>query len=307
VHATSGQEAWNIGVDVGGTKIAAGAVDIMTGTVSHQRQAPTRPERGFQSVLETIAGLVETTAGGLASDGRGVSAIGVAVPELVDAAGCIRSHSLLDWDGDALVARLKTIAPAVVASDVRCAAQAEATFGAGRPYRLFAYVTIGTGISSALVQDGTPLVGARGGAMVLTSGSLAFPCPGCGAANDFVLEEYASGPALARRYFEATAQEARDAETVTAAANAGDPVAREIVDSATAALGSAIGWLVNVLDPEAVVVGGGIGLSGGRYWDCLVQNSRMHIWNCDARDLPIIAAGLGPDSGVIGAAEAAQK
>jgi glucokinase len=157
------------------------------------------------------------------------------------------------------------------------------------------------------VQDGVPLVGARGGALVLSSGTLGVPCPECSNWTEFVLESYASGPALARRYAEATGQPVADAHVVIAAANAGEPEATRIVDSAADALGSALGWLVNVIDPEAIVVGGGLGLAPGRYRDRLVTATREHIWNPAARELPFVSATLGIDAGVIGAALSAYR
>jgi glucokinase len=68
------------------------------------------------------------------------------------------------------------------------------------------------------------------------------------------------------------------------------------------ALGSSIGWLVNVLDPEAVIVGGGLGTAGGQYWDMMVDSVREHVWSAASRDLPVLMAALGPDAGLIGAA-----
>jgi glucokinase len=243
----------------------------------------------------------------LIREGSPARAIGIGLPELVDADGRICSPHLVDWSAMPLVERLGTLARVTVTSDVRAAAVAEATFGAGRPFPLFAYVTIGTGISSTVIQDGVPLVGARGGAMVLSSGSLGVPCPECSGWTEFVLEQYASGPALARRYTAATGHSVAGAEAVIAAAHEGDANAIEIVDSAANALGSAVGWLVNVIDPEAVVVGGGLGLAPGRFQERLAAATREHIWNPGARALPILPALLGVDAGVIGAALSAHR
>jgi glucokinase len=293
---------WSIGVDVGGTKIAAGAVELGSGAVAFRRETPTRPERGAAALLADIEMLAETIAGELRSDGRVPAAVGIGVPELVDAAGHIRSAHLLDWSTIPLTDRLGAIAPAFIAADVRAAALAEARHGAGREFDSFAYISIGSGISSTVVQDGVPLVGARGGALVLSSGSLGVPCPECSTWTEFVLEDYASGPALARRYAAATGQVVEGAEAVIAAANDGDATAVRIVDSAADALGSSLGWLVNVLDPEAIVVGGGLGLAPGRFRDRLIEATRNHIWNPGARGLSFVSAALGADAGLIGAA-----
>lgn len=307
MNACRPQEDRVIGVDVGGTKIAAGAVDPGSGAISHRRETPTRSESSGAEVLADIVALADAVGWDLRREGRFPSAVGIGVPELVDMVGAIRSAHLLDWSALPLAERLGRIAPAFITADVRAAALAEARYGAGRGFALFAYVSIGTGISSAVVQDGIPLAGARGGALVLSSGSLGVPCPTCSNWTEFVLETYASGPALARRYAAATGQTVTGAETVIAAANGGESVALDIVDSAADALGSSLGWLVNVLDPEAIVIGGGLGLAPGRFRDRLVDATRTHIWNPGARGLPFLSATFGADAGVIGAALAAHR
>ena len=78
-----------------------------------------------------------------------------------------------------------------------------------------------------------------------------------------------------------------------------------MVREAGRALGVAVGFLVNVLDPAAVVVGGGLGLAGGAYWESLVASTRRHVWADDTRSLPIVPAALGADAGVVGAAATA--
>jgi glucokinase len=119
-----------------------------------------------------------------------------------------------------------------------------------------------------------------------------------------VLEEYASGPAIARRYAEKTGRDGVVGEDVTRAASAGDSDAIEIVTSAGSALGAAVGFLVNVLDPAAIIVGGGLGLSGGHYWQALVEAAREHIWAESSRDVSLVTAALGADAGIVGAAAA---
>ena len=301
------REDWLIGVDVGGTKIAFGAVDPRDGRVAHRREIPTCPQRGMEAIASDILTNGIAIARRLLGEHRWASALGVGLPELVDTDGEIRSAHLLNWSSFPLAQRLRAVAPPHITSDVRAAALAEAVFGAGKDFELFAYVSIGTGISSAVVQDGEPLVGARGGALVLSSGTLGVPCPECSNWTEFVLESYASGPALARRYAEATNQAVAGAEVVLAAANSGEPAAEQIVDSAADALGSALGWLVNVIDPEAIVVGGGLGLAPGRFRVRLIEATRNHIWNPAARNLPFLPASLGANAGVIGAALSAQR
>src|SRR5262249_36115866 len=89
---------------------------------------------------------------------------------------------------------------------------------------------------------------------------------------------------------------------VVAAAARGEPDAARVIFDAGEAMGSGLGFLINVLDPDAVVVGGGLGLAGGLYWEALVESARRHIWAQTTRELPIIPAQLGPEAGLIGAA-----
>jgi glucokinase len=92
------------------------------------------------------------------------------------------------------------------------------------------------------------------------------------------------------------------AEVVITLANEGDALAHEILQSAGQAMGSALGWLANVLDPAAIVIGGGLGTADGLYWDAMARSAREHIWSDDTRRLPIVKAALGQDAGLIGAA-----
>lgn len=297
-------DKYAIGLDVGGTKIAAGIVDGATGAVIARRLTPTLPQRGGQAVLDDTVALAHELMLEAASQHLAVVGIGVGVPELVDPQGAIASAYNFDWRDLPVQAALSKLAPAVVESDVRAGALAEATYGAGKAHGLFCYVTVGTGISYCLIQDGQPYVGSRGFAITLASSPLTTVCPHCGALLKPVLEEFASGPGLVRDYNQATGQQIMRAEEVLAAASLGDPDADAIVRHAGLALGVSVGWLVNVLDPEAVIVGGGLGSADGLYWESFVVSTREHIWSAMQRDLPILHAALGPDSGIIGAAAA---
>lgn len=298
-------DVWAVGLDVGGTKIAGGLVRFPVGEVVARRLVPTRATRDAQDVLADAVGMAHDLAGAVPPGGR-FAGVGLGMPELVDVEGRLASGGTIDWRGVPLADRFAEVGPVWVEADVRAAALAEATFGAGRAYRLFAYVSIGTGISSTLVQDGRPYAGARGNALVLASGPAGVLCPGCGSWVRTVLEEFAGGPGLVRRYNAGRDEPVARAEDVLAAAGRGDPDAARVIRDAGEAVGAGVGWLVNVLDPEAVVVGGGLGLAGGPYWDALTASARRHVWAEATRDLPIVRAGLGADAGLIGAAAQAR-
>ena len=278
-----------IGIDIGGTKIAAGLVRFPKAEVEKYLLWPTPPihEKAalVAGVHETIEGLFQT---GSHSDQK-VSAIGIAVCELVDNDGQIRSANAVDLQHSAFLTTCSHVAPSFYEADVRAAALAEAQFGVGKHYRSFVYLTIGTGVSCALVIEGKPYTGEHG--FTGTAGSS--PLPGTATS----LEELASGPALVRRY-----GNVGSAVEVLNRAQEGDAAARDIVTSAASAAGATVGLLINTLDPGAVILGGGLGLAEGLYWQTLVSSARRHIWSPLHRDIPILQAQTGEKAGVIGAA-----
>ena len=227
-----------VGIDIGGTKIAVGAV-APDGRLLRSKR--------LTSAGTTLAGLqaaAEEVAAGL-----DVAGVGVGVCELVDADGRIRSHESVAWTETELEAAL---GPVAIEADVYAAALAEARFGAGRSFSSFVYVTVGTGISHCLVVGGAPYRGAHGCAQLIGSAPVRFVCPQCGRDVRFVLEDVASGAALAR--------------------------SGSAAESSSEVLGSFVALLVNVLDPEGVVIGGGLGSAGGAYWEALVRGVRGHVW-----------------------------
>jgi glucokinase len=289
-----------IGVDVGGTKIAAGVV-TQAGELLFPSRLPSAAERGGEAMLRDVEALSTGLMNRANKAGMKVAGIGLCVAELVDLRGNVTSGHTIKWDGWPIRERLSQIAPAVIEADVRAAALGEAIYGAGRDYEIFLYLTVGTGVSCCLMLSKRPYAGAHGDALICASSPLTSTCEECGATNKVALEEYASGPALARRYQPYSQEKVSRAEEVIRAALDGDARALEIIRSAGAALGVTAGLLVNTLDPEAVVVGGGLGRAGGIYWECFLRSTREHVWAEARRNLPIKRAALA-HGGVIGAA-----
>ncbi len=297
-----GQPRLAVGIDVGGTKIAAGLVDLDSGASMSRRLIPTLPARGGAAVLDDVLALAQALIGIADDHERPVAGIGLGVCELVDGEGNITSDHTIAWRGVAVREALSRLAPTAVDADVRAHALAEARYGAGAGFGDWIFVTVGTGISSCLVLGGRPYRGARGNALVLASSPITTTCTVCGALLRPVLEDFAAGPALVARYNLATGGTLQRSEEVLAAAAAGDTAATAIVSSAGEALGVGLGWLVNVLDPQSVVVGGGLGLAGGLYWDSMLAALREHVYADSSRDVPVLAASAGADAGFIGAA-----
>jgi glucokinase len=291
-----------LGIDIGGSTMRGGILVEDTGALIGIRSTLTLASEGGEAILlraETMARELAFEAG---VEGLEVQGIGIALAELVDLSGEPASAHTLPLAGMRVRERFAAIAPAIVEADSRAAALGEAVHGAGRPYRTFLYITAGTGIGCALVIDRIPQAGARGAAGTIASAPQTFRCTRCGATSRAVLEDIASGPALAAAWRERTGSVAAGAEEVVLAAVEGNPIALEIVKGAAEVLGSAVALLVNVLDPEAVIAGGGLGSAPGPYHETFVRSVREHIWSDLNRELPIVKAGHGALAGVVGAA-----
>lgn len=258
-----------VGIDIGGSKIAACAIDLEHRAIVATRRIATSAERGGAAVLDDCVSLVAQLTDGT----RGSIPVGIGICELVNPAGAITSAVTVDWQGIDLAARFD--GPVLIESDVRAAAVGEARWGAARESRNFVYVTVGTGVAFTLVQDGRPWAGAHGNALILGAPPV---------------ERSASGKALAREAGVARAEE-------VFGRGDGDALVRH----GSRQLGRAMAWLVNALDPELMVVGGGLGLRDD-YREAAVAEMRTAIEAVDSRDVPVVPAELGPESGAVGAA-----
>ncbi len=282
--------ATGVGLDIGGTKIAAALIDAGGETLAFE-SVPTETSAVLQAADQLIDRLV------LAASGRGLApaGIGVAVPELVDLEGRVASEAVIPGLADCdLRGRWASVAPVVVESDVRAAALAEARAGAGRNRASFAYVSVGTGISYCLVIDGKPWAG-DGGRAILLGSSVMAECDG----TPVILEEIASGPALLARYHALGGKLATVAAVVDAAPD--DDQAAAAISEAARALGIGLALIVNLLDPGLVVVGGGLGSAKGRFWEQARDTAREFVYADGARNTPIVRASLRAQAGAVGA------
>ncbi len=296
-----------LGIDVGGTKIAAGIVRFPKGEVIIERTIATQSELHGFVTTDRLHDLAKDLMESGLPKSAGIDAIGLGICELVSPEGRLLSHNCIEWTETELDAALGSLGPLFIEADVRAAARAEALFGAGARFKTFLYLTVGTGISSALVIETVPYLGATGSTGTMASSPLNFLCASCHELPHSTLEEIASGPALASRYNALNPGCKLSTREVLAAAGRGDADAVEVVSTAAESLGSIVGLLVNTLDPEAVIVGGGLGLAGGLYREVFISSTRSHVWSEARRRLPILRASTGPAAGLIGAAATAWK
>lgn len=317
---------WGIGVDVGGTRVKAGLVDV-SGAVLATTQRPTPVRTAPDAVLEeALLSAVQELRVSPAATEHGVGSVGVAVAGLVDAdRGAVVYAPHLPWRDvplrDRLAARLQL--PVVVDNDANAAAWAEHRFGAGQGESHLLVLTLGTGIGGAVLTEGRlqrgrrGLAGELGHVRVVPEGH---PCP-CG--NRGCWEQYVSGTvvrregqALVRRGGPAAAAlaaacagdpEALSGDDVTRLAREGDPASRAVLSGVGRWLGVGLAGAVATLDPGRVVVGGGLSEAG----DLLLAPARAalaeHLLGRGHRPLPaVVSAELGVAAGLVGAADLAR-
>ncbi|SCL49212.1 glucokinase [Micromonospora citrea] len=294
-------------LDVGGTKTTAALV-TRQGQVVDRATAPTPGRAGASAVLDTAAGLVDRLRA--RSAGTSVRALGVGSAGVIDrTTGRVLSATdvLTGWAGTDLRGRLRELLglPVAVVNDVHAHALGEARHGAAAGCETVLFVAVGTGVGASFVVGGTVLVGAHSAAghaghqPSRHAGSL--PCT-CGRRGH--LEAIASGPGLVDEYARRTGRPVEDLRAVAALAEGGDEAAGEVVRLGGTAVGSAVGGLVNMLDPDVVVIGGGVTGLGEPWWRALrAAVTRETLPGLDA--VPVLASALGADAPLLGAASLA--
>lgn len=274
------------GIDVGGTAMKGGVI----GPGGAVERAGSRPT-GRGDVLEGLAAFASELA-------PGAAAVGVAVPGLVDeATGVARGSVNLGWR-DVPLRRLlqeRLGLPVAVTHDVRAAARAEAAAGAGRGRSDWLLITVGTGVGGAVVVGGRPYAGAHGVGGELGHLVVDPDGPECACGARGCVEALASAAAVERRYGEAV-----PAEEVVARAAKGDEAAAAVWREAVEALAAGLAAAVVMLDPELIVVGGGLAGAGAALFDPLAEELRRRLPFLAAP--PVVPAALGPDAGWRGAA-----
>jgi glucokinase len=244
------------------------------------------------------------------AEGRLV-AVGVSFGGPVDAAaGTVKlSHHVPGWEDTPLREQLQAAfgVPAVVENDANAAALGEWKFGAGQGCASLLYVTVSTGIGGGWVLNGQIYRGADGmageiGHVVVRSDGAACVCGkrGC-------LEAEAGGPAIARLMRQRWGQgspEPWTGESVAVAAAKGDPRAQEVMDDAARFLGAGLGGAINLMNPERVVLGGGVANSGERWWRIVIQTARFHA--LPQMRVDIQPAALGDEAPLWGAVALAE-
>jgi glucokinase len=287
-----------IGIDVGGTKIAAGVID-RKGAILRRIERPT-PTESQEELLESF----DEVVGALMVDG--VGAVGFGLPSTIDqrAGRVVGSVNvpLADFDFRARMAERLSV-PVALDNDGNVAAIAEWKIGAGKDASHMIMLTLGTGIGSGLILDGKPYRGSVGagaeiGHMVLQYGGER--CSGINCTGHGHFEQLASGRTADRMASQILGGEATGRELV-GAARGGNADALEAVREIGRRLGAGLGSLVNIFNPELIVIGGGFSQARDIFLEPALQAMKVEALP-PGRDLVrVVPALLGPDAGLVGA------
>ncbi len=308
-----------VGIDIGGTKIAAGVVDEQGSILARKRVAT--PGRDAETVETTVSDLIAQLQGQYPIEAVGIGAAGF----VDEKRSRVNFAPNLGWRDEPLRKAVESEVglPVVVENDANAAAWGEYRFGAGRGGDYLVTITVGTGIGAGIIIDGSLYRGRWGAAAEF--GHLCVEPGGrpCGCGNRGCWEQYASGNALVREARYLASERRADAETlldlgdgtpegvqgvhITNAAREGDPVALAAFDFVSRWLGQGMADIAAVLDPECFVIGGGVSEAGDILLGSTVRAFTESVSGKEHRTLPrVVVAELGNAAGLVGAADLAR-
>ena len=307
-----------IGIDVGGTSVKAGVVDE-AGQILSKGSTPTLAERSYEWVIRDIADLCSRVAGRAETPMEEIKAIGVGVPGICDMkTGIIPFCTNLGWHDVPFVSELQKYIdkPVFVDNDATVAGLAESVAGVSAGTSSSVFITLGTGVGGGIIINGRPYSGAHGvgseiGHMILRmDGEL------CTCGNYGCFERYASATAIIREARKALKTnpesllteacggdpEKINAKIVIDCAKQGDETAQHVFSGYVHALALGIVSIINCIDPEVIVLGGGVSAAGEYLLDAVREAIKPHVFFKTMPYADIRLAKLGSDAGIIGAA-----
>jgi glucokinase len=310
-----------VGVDIGGTKVAAGLVD-REGAIKSQTRTPMVANRDAGEGLAAVISAIDVLFAQDAKARTKIRGIGICAPGPLDphTGVIVNPPNVPCWRNFPLAAEVAKVydVPVKVENDANAAALAEAIWGAGRGFHHIFYATIGTGIGTGLVCDKRIYNGRTGAAGEGGHMSIDYNGPRCGCGKPGCIEILAAGPAIARR---ARAKLAADqssgsnildlakgniddvtSEMVGHAYADGDPLAKEILQETVKLLALWLSNIVDLLEPDVMIVGGGVVVMLNPFFGDLSKRLVEYCVNSRSREIPLLKAHYGADAGIAGGA-----
>ena len=318
---TETNDTFLVGVDVGGTKVAAGLVN-RDGEIKKQVRTPMVANRGAGEGLAAVVSAIDLLFNHDAKARNLIRGIGICAPGPLDPTTgvVINPPNVPCWRNFPLAAEIEKIyqVPVKVENDANAATLAEARWGAGRGYRHIFYAGIGTGIGTGIVCGGRIYNGRTGAAAEGGHMSIDYHGPLCGCGKPGCIEILAAGPAIGRRARAKLASEqnassgilrlangnikAVSSEMVGQAYAAGDPVAKEVLQETVDLLALWLSNIVDLLEPDVIILGGGVAAMLTPFFDDIANGLAKHCIISRCREIPLLKAHYGADAGIAGGA-----
>ena len=301
------------GVDIGGTTVKLGLFDV-EGTLLDKWEIPTRKEENGSKILPDIAESIEKKIAEKKLERSSIVGVGVGAPGPIDVEGTVYKAANLGWGVFSIRDTLSGILnlPVMAGNDANVAALGEMWKGGGKGAQNLVVVTLGTGVGGGIIINGKMLTGATGAGGEIGHihvNDAETECCGCG--NKGCLEQYASATGitrLAKRKLASTQKDsvlrqgAISAKSVFDAVKAGDELAKEIATEFGEILGKGLAAIAAVVNPEAIVIGGGVSKAGEILMDYIRPSYEKNVFH-GSRNAKFSLATLGNDAGIYGAAK----
>ncbi|MEW5795729.1 MAG: ROK family protein [Candidatus Zixiibacteriota bacterium] len=307
------------GIDIGGTNIKYGLVDCK-GKVLFKEQRPTLAEKGPEPLLHLIGNIGERLLLHAAEESLEVAGLGVGTPGTVDfKTGRVvgMSPNIVGWKGTPIgnFLRERLNVPVWVDNDVNAVALAEHRFGAGAGYQSLVCVAVGTGVGGGVILNGKLWRGVTSAAGEIGHMSIDPNGPACGCGNKGCIEAFCSSSAILARcraklgdhltpVFEEVLTGDPDELSIKklfAAAKQRDEIALDVIAETARYLAMGLAGVVNLLNPELVIVGGGVADGGAGFVEAVAQEIRGRVCDSAGEKLRVVKASLGNSAGFIGA------
>lgn len=319
-QATEPQNHFTLGIDVGGTKIAAGLVDTK-GTILYQTRVPMPARENAAAGFAALESAINAVFAAQPRARDALTGIGICAPGPLDPIRgvVLNPPNLPCWHNFSLAAEVQRAfhVCAKIDNDANAAALAEAIWGAGVGFRNVFYATLGTGIGTGIIFDGRIYHGRTGSAAEGGHVSIDYNGPRCGCGKRGCIEALCSGPAIAQRTRACLVEsstpsslrqltesklENLTAEDVAVAFHAGDALAKQVLEATADLLTVWLGNMIDLLEPDIIIFGGGV----ARVMSDFFPRMQLELpkWSINVRccEIPLLLAKYGSDAGIAGAA-----
>lgn len=302
------------GIDVGGTSVKCGLFQT-DGTLADKWEIPTRTENQGENILPDVAEAIRNKMQERGIEKADVAGVGIGIPGPINTKGEAACAVNLYWGFKPVAKELSELTglPAKAGNDANVAALGEAWKGAAAGAQNVVMATLGTGVGGGIIVGGKIVAGHHGAGGEIGHANIDHSeNEKCNCGNSGCLEQYASATGIvrvARQILESSSETStlRGIEKLTAkdvldAFKDGDVLAGKIMEQVGDKLGGALAFIAAVVDPEAIVIGGGVSKAGQPLIDCIQKYYRQYAFSL-CKDTPMVIASLGNDAGIYGAAK----